>query len=108
VAQTLDCDFRSGSIRSKNWCRRGESNPRPRDYETLALPLSYAGIGNSLCYGFVCERVKELCPRTRCELPAKTLTRASVLLCWRVVKFCQDFAGIPVRVAAKPGGPLVL
>src|SRR5260370_17082932 len=24
------------------WCRRGESNPRPRDYETLALPLSYA------------------------------------------------------------------
>jgi integrase/recombinase XerD len=26
-----------------NWCRRGESNPRPRDYETLALPLSYAG-----------------------------------------------------------------
>ena len=28
----------------KTWCRRGESNPRPRDYETLALPLSYAGI----------------------------------------------------------------
>jgi hypothetical protein len=26
-----------------DWCRRGESNPRPRDYETLALPLSYAG-----------------------------------------------------------------
>ncbi len=26
------------------WCRRGESNPRPRDYETLALPLSYAGL----------------------------------------------------------------
>ena len=25
------------------WCRRRESNPRPRDYETLALPLSYAG-----------------------------------------------------------------
>src|SRR5437016_10186964 len=29
---------------AKSWCRRGESNPRPRDYETLALPLSYAGI----------------------------------------------------------------
>ena len=27
----------------RSWCRRGESNPRPRDYETLALPLSYAG-----------------------------------------------------------------
>src|ERR1700752_2578697 len=25
------------------WCRRGEANPRPRDYETLALQLSYAG-----------------------------------------------------------------
>jgi hypothetical protein len=25
------------------WCRRRESNPRPRDYETLALPLSHAG-----------------------------------------------------------------
>jgi hypothetical protein len=33
------------------WCRRGESNPRPRDYETLALPLSYAGTGPS-CYGY--------------------------------------------------------
>ena len=28
----------------EDWCRRGESNPRPRDYETLALPLSYAGM----------------------------------------------------------------
>ena len=28
----------------QRWCRRGESNPRPRDYETLALPLSYAGM----------------------------------------------------------------
>src|SRR4029077_5850245 len=31
-------------ISRKVWCRRRESNPRPRDYETLALPLSYAGI----------------------------------------------------------------
>src|SRR5579863_2089949 len=31
----------------KKWCRRGESNPRPRDYETLALPLSYAGTFSS-------------------------------------------------------------
>jgi hypothetical protein len=30
-------------LRGGKWCRRGESNPRPRDYETLALPLSYAG-----------------------------------------------------------------
>ncbi len=29
--------------KADHWCRRGESNPRPRDYETLALPLSYAG-----------------------------------------------------------------
>ena len=45
-------------IKKKEWCRRGESNPRPRDYETLALPLSYAGRHRSLCYGFGCERVK--------------------------------------------------
>src|SRR5260370_35179288 len=32
-----------GAGGQKRWCRRGESNPRPRDYETLALPLSYAG-----------------------------------------------------------------
>src|SRR5882724_4785454 len=31
-------------VRLRKWCRRGESNPRPRDYETLALPLSYAGV----------------------------------------------------------------
>jgi hypothetical protein len=30
-----------------DWCRRRESNPRPRDYETLALPLSYAGAKQS-------------------------------------------------------------
>ena len=33
--------LRGGTLNS--WCRLGESNPRPRDYETLALPLSYAG-----------------------------------------------------------------
>jgi hypothetical protein len=33
-----------GKSLRKTWCRRRESNPRPRDYETLALPLSYAGI----------------------------------------------------------------
>lgn len=32
-----------GGCPNSVWCRRGESNPRPRDYETLALPLSYAG-----------------------------------------------------------------
>src|SRR5712671_3946786 len=28
---------------SDQWCRRRDSNSRPRDYETLALPLSYTG-----------------------------------------------------------------
>src|SRR5258707_4583244 len=40
-------DFRvskTGEVFGIQWCRRGESNPRPRDYETLALPLSYAGL----------------------------------------------------------------
>src|SRR5438094_10377752 len=42
VHQTA-CACNSFQIKKKEWCRRGESNPRPRDYETLALPLSYAG-----------------------------------------------------------------
>ncbi len=29
------------------WCRRVESNHRPRAYESLALPLSYVGAGNT-------------------------------------------------------------
>jgi hypothetical protein len=40
--ETRTCN--SLQIKKKEWCRRGESNPRPRDYETLALPLSYAGM----------------------------------------------------------------
>ena len=51
LAQTVTAPFRTrkccavlGRSRPQRfWCRRGESNPRPRDYETLALPLSYAG-----------------------------------------------------------------
>src|ERR1700716_570518 len=37
--------YRAGAREStcEKWCRRRESNPRPRDYEALALPLSYAG-----------------------------------------------------------------
>ena len=60
VAQPLEDELGGGlrkahRILSKylknEWCRRGESNPRPRDYETLALPLSYAGLtGNSPWY----------------------------------------------------------
>src|ERR1700680_4910564 len=45
-----------------HWCRRGESNPRPRDYETLALPLSYAGTGQS-CYGYRYGGVKPTAAR---------------------------------------------
>ena len=44
-------DFRvskTGEAFGIQWCRRGESNPRPRDYETLALPLSYAGWNQSI------------------------------------------------------------
>src|SRR6266436_1632059 len=49
------------------WCRRGESNPRPRDYETLALPLSYAGIAQffmlrihiRMCQGVVSTRTRK-------------------------------------------------
>ena len=47
MAEAVDYEFGSGQVNAKDWCRRGESNPRPRDYETLALPLSYAGMKQS-------------------------------------------------------------
>src|SRR5437899_7208931 len=34
--------------RAESWCRRSESNTRPMNYETLALPLSYAGVKQPL------------------------------------------------------------
>jgi hypothetical protein len=33
-----------------SWSRRGDLNPRPSDYESLALPLSYAGIDIDLSH----------------------------------------------------------
>ena len=45
------------------WCRRGESNPQPRDYETLALPLSYAGtdaILNARSHARKCQDARQL------------------------------------------------
>src|SRR5438034_4568427 len=63
----------------KSWCRRGESNPRPRDYETLALPLSYAGVKQPLmlrirlqrCQGALnniySAQIHEAVPNTRCD-----------------------------------------
>jgi hypothetical protein len=41
------CNVQQPDLLRQEWCRRGESNPRPRDYETLALPLSYAGTGTT-------------------------------------------------------------
>jgi hypothetical protein len=29
---------------TSEWCRRGESNPRPQPYQGCALPLSYGGL----------------------------------------------------------------
>jgi hypothetical protein len=62
------------------WCRRGESNPRPRDYETLALPLSYAGTGQ-----FSIVRMKQ----QRCQAHAR-----------RVLSQCRVVAGSQTGVFA--------
>ena len=34
---------REGSVSAKYWSRRRDLNPRPADYESAALPLSYTG-----------------------------------------------------------------
>jgi hypothetical protein len=38
-------DF-SGFPRRKSWCQRRDLNPRPKAYESSALPLSYSGTTN--------------------------------------------------------------
>ncbi len=59
----------------KKWCRRGESNPRPRDYETLALPLSYAGIRQFFMLRIRLRRCQGVVlTDTMHAPPAKTLT----------------------------------
>ena len=34
-------------VRDSEWSRRRDLNPRPADYESAALPLSYTGAGRS-------------------------------------------------------------
>ncbi len=34
-------------VRGSEWSRRRDLNPRPADYESAALPLSYTGAGRS-------------------------------------------------------------
>ena len=54
--------------KAEKWCRRGESNPRPRDYETLALPLSYAGLRQPFMLRILLQRCQGL-PRRRRSVP---------------------------------------
>ena len=62
--RTLEMQYCSG----EKWCRRGESNPRPRDYETLALPLSYAGFRQPFMLRIRLQRCQGL-PRRRRSVP---------------------------------------
>src|ERR1700758_2436385 len=61
-----------------HWCRRGESNPRPRDYETLALPLSYAGL-NAILYA-----TDEPAKVSRCSCASKRML-------WRSCRMLRTF-----------------
>ncbi len=38
-----EASFLTCTIREKSWSREWELNPRPADYESAALPLSYLG-----------------------------------------------------------------
>jgi len=40
-------DERESEVRDSEWSRRRDLNPRPADYESAALPLSYTGAGRS-------------------------------------------------------------
>ena len=94
--------FERVRIRPKqdSWCRRGESNPRPRDYETLALPLSYAGPKTTvLCYGPASKSVKFSL------ILAGTVLRPSF---WISERTNADGTVVPLsRAAAKSNLPVV-
>ena len=58
---------------SNEWCRRRDSNSRPRDYETLALPLSYTGKNKALHVtdAFQGLSSKERVPETNSACPSQ-------------------------------------
>ena len=62
-----------GSTRWNEWCRRRDSNSRPRDYETLALPLSYTGKNKAL---HVTDAFQGLSSRERAPESGQCLVQA--------------------------------
>ncbi len=44
--RTVD-DLQRTGIEDEDWSRRRDLNPRPADYESAALPLSYTGVSSS-------------------------------------------------------------
>ena len=63
------------------WCRRWDSNPRPRDYETLALPLSYTGTNqtyHAMGRGIAVKNAsRAVVERTRGARESKIMTECS-------------------------------
>ncbi len=54
------------------WCRRGDSNSRPTDYESVALPLSYFGLGHPVRAGnLVTSRCQGQCRKLTTESPVR-------------------------------------
>jgi hypothetical protein len=45
----IDSQLNSARIKKRQkWCQRRDLNPRPKAYESSALPLSYSGIGHAV------------------------------------------------------------
>ena len=65
------------------WSRGRELNPRPTDYESVALPLSYPGAGEKTvphAGAFDTYGARPYAPRVRIALPAALLVYALVAL----------------------------
>ena len=76
----------------KIWSQRWDSNPRPADYESAALPLSYAGPNCELPYSTgICSRSREFSDRV--DLHRESLNNKSTM-----ALLLTDFDGLEIHI----------
>src|SRR5438105_41905 len=91
-----DAVVRESEVRDSEWSRRRDLNPRPADYESAALPLSYTGFTRSSVrcdrfYHLVCCRCAELSPLGLRDLVAQVvLAQVAVPHCHRQRGVAED------------------
>src|SRR5882762_1867345 len=100
-------------IQREKWCRRRESNPRPRDYETLALPLSYAGITRFFMLRIRLRRCQGVVPGAGITPPLEVPTKSPIKPHWTRLNLAKSVYRDPTEIPGRgllpdPGARVVL